>query len=233
MPTSPVAREEVSINGAWTAVVAHVPTLLLIWLVSIAIAVITYIFSAITLGIFSSGLYEGLYDYDPGAGAIIAILMSQVSFLLPLNIVTQLLSVLFVAVPALYYAFGDVVTPGATFGALFSRPMRYIGAGILFSIASLIGTIFCIIPGIAVSLTYPFFVNKIFTTDMPIMDAFSSSFSALYKSEAGWSFVGIQILAYICVLLTTICTCGLGSLIAVPIGTFYIQHAAYNKGVVS
>ena len=228
MPTSPVAREEVSINGAWTAVVAHVPTILVIWLVSIAIGVITYLFSMITLGIFSAALY----DYDPESGPVIAILISQVSSL-PFNIVTQLLSVLFVAVPALYYAFGDVVTPGGAFGALFSRPMRYIGAGILFFIAALIGTIFCIIPGIAVGLTYPVFVNKIFTTDMPIMDAFSSSFSALYKSEAGWSFVGIQILAFICILLTTICTCGLGALIAVPIGTFYIQHAAYNKGVVS
>jgi len=225
VPTSPVAREEVSINGAWTAVVAHVPTILVIWLVSIAIAVIAYIFSRLTLGIFSAALY----DYE--SGPVIAILISQVSSL-PFNIVTQLLSVLFVAVPALYYAFGDVVTPGAAFGALFSRPMRYIGAGILFSIAALIGIIFCIIPGIAVFLTYPVFVNKIFTTDMPIMDAFSSSFSALYKSEAGWSFVGIQILAGICILLTTICTCGLGGLIAIPIGTFYIQHAAYNKGVV-
>ena len=228
MPTSPVAREEVSINGAWTAVVAHVPTILVIWLVSIAIAVIAYIFSSITLGIFSAALS----DYDPESGVLIAVLISQVSSL-PFNIVTQLLSVLFAAVPALYYAFGDVVTPGGAFGALFSRPMRYIGAGILFFIAALIGTIFCIIPGIAVFLTYPVFVNKIFTTDMPIMDAFSSSFSALYKSEAGWSFVGIQILAFICVFLTSVCTCGLGGLIALPIGTFYIQHAAYNKGVVS
>ncbi len=226
MPTSPVAREEVSINGAWTAVVAHVPTILVIWLVSIAIAFIAFIFSRLTLGIFSAALY----DYE--SGPVIAILISQVSSL-PFNIVTQLLSVLFAAVPALYYAFGDVVTPGAAFGALFSRPMRYIGAGILFFIAALIGTIFCIIPGIAVGLTYPVFVNKIFTTDMPIMDAFSSSFSALYKSEAGWSFVGIQILAFICVFLASVCTCGLGGLIALPIGTFYIQHAAYNKGVVS
>ncbi|MFL0756415.1 MAG: hypothetical protein AB8B45_03910 [Prochlorococcus sp.] len=226
MPTSPVAREEVSINGAWTAVAAHVPTILVIWLVSIAIAFIALIFSRLTLGIFSAALY----DYE--SGPVISILISQVSSL-PFNIVTQLLSVLFVAVPALYYAFGDVVTPGGAFGALFSRPMRYIGAGILFSIASLIGTIFCIIPGIAVGLTYPVFVNKIFTTDIPIMDAFSSSFSALYKSEAGWSFVGIQILAFICVFLTSVCTCGLGALIAIPIGTFYIQHAAYNKGVVS
>ena len=114
MPTSPVAREEVSINGAWTAVVAHVPTILVIWLVSIAIAVIAYLFNMMTLGIFSAVLS----DYDPESGAVIAILISQVSSL-PFHIVTQLLGVLFVAVPALYYAFGDVVTPGGHLGLYF------------------------------------------------------------------------------------------------------------------
>ena len=61
----------------------------------------------------------------------------------------------------------------------------------------------------------------------------ASSFSAVYKGEAGWSFVGVQILAYLCVIVISICTCGIGALVALPVSTFYVQHSAYSKGMVS
>jgi len=41
------------------------------------------------------------------------------------------------------------------------------------------------------------------------------------------------LLAGLIVLLATVCSCGLGALIAVPVATFYIQNAAYHQGVLS
>jgi len=33
--------------------------------------------------------------------------------------------------------------------------------------------------------------------------------------------------------LVSVCTCGLGALLAVPVSTFYLQNAAYRKGLIS
>ena len=225
MPASLVAKEEVSINEAWNAVLAHLPTLLLTWVASVMIGIVAYVSSVIALGFFSA------LDSSE-SGTIVALILSQLVNI-PLNIFAQFVGILFVAVPALYYAMGEIVTPGAAFATLFSRPMRYLGAGFLFAIAVTVGTLFCIVPGIAVALTMPVFVNKVFTTNMAVVDAFSSSFSAVYKGEAGWSFVGVQILAYLCVIVISICTCGIGALVALPVSTFYVQHSAYSKGMVS
>jgi hypothetical protein len=152
---------------------------------------------------------------------------------MPFAVLNSLICALFTAIPAIYYAQGDVVTVSTAFAQLFSRPWRYIFAGILFSVATLFGYILCIVPGIAVILTMPVYINKIFTTDMPILDAFSSSFAAIYKSENGWSFIGVQILAVVSIFVLSICTCGLGGIVAIPVATFYIQNIGYNKGVIS
>jgi multisubunit Na+/H+ antiporter MnhG subunit len=47
------------------------------------------------------------------------------------------------------------------------------------------------------------------------------------------NFVGIEILAWLLVALVSICTCGLGALVAVPVSSFYLQNAAYHKGLIS
>jgi uncharacterized membrane protein len=144
-----------------------------------------------------------------------------------------LLGVLFVAVPALYYNSGEVITINAAFSALLQRPLRYLLAGILFSAATTIGFLVCVIPGIIIALTMPIYVNRIFIGNEPILDAFSGSFQAVYRSPNGMNFVGIEILAWLLVALVSICTCGLGALVAVPVSSFYLQNAAYHKGLIS
>jgi uncharacterized membrane protein len=119
------------------------------------------------------------------------------------------------------------------FRTLLKRPWRYLLAGILFTIAAVVGTLFCVLPGIAVLLITPVYVNKIFTTEMSIFDAFSSSFQAVFRSEHGWAFVGIQVLAGLVVIVVSVCTCGLGILVAPPMASFYVQNAAYRQGVLT
>ena len=43
----------------------------------------------------------------------------------------------------------------------------------------------------------------------------------------------LEILAWLLVALVSVCSCGLGALLAVPVSTFYLQNAAYHKGLIS
>jgi hypothetical protein len=140
---------------------------------------------------------------------------------------------LFVAVPAMHYASGEVITVVAAFRELLRRPGRYLLAGLLFSLVAAVGFVLCIVPGILVALVMPIYVNRIFLTDQPIPDAFAASFQAVYRSPNGGSFILIEILAWLLVALVSVCSCGLGALLAVPVSTFYLQNAAYHKGLIS
>jgi len=152
---------------------------------------------------------------------------------LPFVVFSSLVGVLFVAVPALHYDTGETIGVEQAFRTLFQRPWRYLLAGLLFSVVGFLGLILCIVPGLAVSLVGPVYVNRIFNSDTPVLEAFTGSFQAVFGSSKGWEFVGIQVLVFLVLVVVTICTCGLGALVAVPVSTFYLQNAAYHKGLLS
>ena len=222
------ATEQPTLNRAWEAVLAHVPTILLIWL---ATAVLAALGAAVTWLILLVGFgVSGSTGSDSALS--IATLLGQLGQL-PFAILSSLVGVLFVAVPAMHYASGEVITVVAAFRELLRRPGRYLLAGLLFSLVAAVGFVLCIVPGILVALVMPIYVNRIFLTDQPITDAFAASFQAVYRSANGGSFVLLEILAWLLVALVSVCSCGLGALLAVPVSTFYLQNAAYHKGLIS
>jgi len=226
---SPLAYEQPSLNKAWEGLLLHVPTIVVIWLVSVVLSVVGFGVSLLISVIGAAIAGQGASS-DAVAGGIA--LLSQLGQL-PFGILASLVGVLFVAVPAMYYASGETITASAAFQSLMRRPWRYFLAGLLFSVVTAIGFILCILPGIAVSLVAPVFVNLVFNTDRSIGEAFSASFQAVYRSPQGFTFIGIQILAWIVVVLFSVCTCGVGALVAVPMANFFIQNAAYHRGVIS
>lgn len=226
---SPLAYEQPSLNKAWQAVLLHVPTIVLIWLVS---AVLTGI------GYGVSFLITLLGGGDAGQGTSSSALSGGIALLsqlgqFPLGILASLVGILAIAVPAMYYSSDEVITVTAAFKSLFKRPWRYLFAGLLFSVVATAGFLACILPGIAVSLVMPVFVNLIFTTDRSILDAFAASFNQVYGSSNGFTFVRIQVLTGLVVVIFSVCTCGLGAFVAVPVANFYIQNAAYHRGMIS
>lgn len=223
------ASEQPTLNRAWEAFLAHVPTILLIWLATAVLAGLGVAVSWLCLlvGFGVSGSFSG----SDGALSI-ATALGQLGQL-PFAILSSLVGVLFVAVPAMHYATGEVITVQVAFRELLRRPGRYLLAGLLFSLATALGFVFCIVPGIAVALVMPIYVNRIFLTDQSVTDAFAASFQAVYRSPNGGSFLAIEILAWLLVVLVSVCSCGLGALLAVPVSTFYLQNAAYHKGLVS
>jgi hypothetical protein len=224
-----IAYEPPSISKAWAAFLAHIPTILLIWVVTIVIGVIGFV-ASLALTALGVGLSNGGAGAEASAG-LAAVLGNLVQ--LPFSILSSLVGVLFVAVPAMHYASGEIIDTEAALRVLLHRPVRYLLAGVLFTVVAVVGFVLCILPGIAVTLVMPIYVNKVFLTDSPILDAFSSSFQAVYGSPQGRIFAGIELLAWLLVLVVSIFTCFLGSLVAVPVATFYIQNAAYHRGVLS
>ena len=227
---APIAYEQPTLNKTWEAFVAHIPTLLVIWVVTAVLTALGYGAEKLFTFVGNGGSLEGL---DSAADTnLYALFWGQLGQF-PFSVLSSLVGVLFAAVPAMYYSTGEIVAVDAAFRALLKRPWRYLLAGILFTVAAIVGTLFCVLPGVAILLITPVYVNKIFTTEMSIFDAFSSSFQAVYRSEHGWTFVGIQILAVLVVIVVSVCTCGLGILVAPPMASFYVQNAAYRQGVLT
>jgi hypothetical protein len=228
---APLAYEQPTINKAWEAFLAHVPTILLIWIVTAVLAglgaALTWVI--VLIGVGAAGVGGGLAGDTAVTAASALGQLAQ----LPFSVLSSLVGVLFIAVPALHYASGETITVQAAFAALLRRPMRYLLAGIVFTLVMSIGFVLCIVPGLVVALVMPIYVNRIFLTDLSIPEAFAASFRAGYRSANGPDFLGIEILAWVLVVVVSVCTCGLGALLAVPVSSFYLQNLAYHKGLVS
>jgi len=136
-------------------------------------------------------------------------------------------------IPALYFEKKEIITWKVPYKELKRNLKRYLLAGILFSGCLVIGFLFCILPGIVISLIGPAYTNKIACSDMPILKAFTSSFQSVFKSPNLWPYIGMQILAVLIYIIPTVCTCGIGSIVTLPLLSIYSQHLAYNKGILN
>ena len=223
------AYEAPTVKRAWDAFVAHLLTFASIWVSMLVVSLAGFLAYLLCFGV-AAGVV-GLSPSSEGPFAI-AILLGQIGQL-PFSILSSLIAVMLMAVPALYYANGEVISTEAAFNTLLTRPWRYLLAGLLFGAVCGLGLALCLLPGIAVALVAPIYVNRIFTSDLPVLEAFASSFQAVYRSEHGLAFVGIQLLAWLVVVVCVVATCGLASLVVVPMVSFYIQNAAYRLGVLS
>jgi hypothetical protein len=221
---SALAYETPSLQKAWEAFCAHLPTMACIWglylLVSSAGIALAWGIQTISTAFLGGGESHATW----------ANFLAQLGQM-PYTAVSNMVYVLFFAVPAIYYESGEVVTPNQAFSHLLKDPLRYLLAGVIFFVTMSIGFLFCVLPGIAISFVMPVYVNRIFLTRQSIPDAYASSFQAVYRSSHGWGFVGLQILTGLLVILSAVCTCGLGLLVTLPMSSFYIQNAAHHKGV--
>ena len=200
------------------------PTLLLTWLASVAVAVVGGLVYYVVFLAFAAA------DDGSGASAGVGAILGQMSSV-PFSIFQSLIGVMFTAIPAVYYQRGEVVSISDVFSILMSRLGRYLIAGILFSVAATIGILVCVLPGLIVFAATPIYVNKVFTTDQGVWDCFTSSFAAVYGSDRGWALVGIQLMAF----LLAFVTCGfclIGLIVYVPVVTFFIQLYVTRSGLV-
>ena len=229
---APIAYEQPTINSAWKAFVDHLPTFVMVLITTMVIGTIGCIAYLIAALIAAGITVSAVSDPDT-----VLVLMQGMPSLagrlanLPFAILGNFFAVLYMAIPAMYYETGDVIGPGMAFQVLLRRPLRILLAGLLFTVAGAIGFVLCVLPGIAICLVGPVYVNRIFNSDEGIVDAFLNAFQAVYRSERGWTFVGIELLTGLCVVAFTFCTCFVGGLVAGPLAGFFIMNSAYRQGV--
>ena len=172
-------------------------------------------------------------SYTYGAGSIIASWLARFPIYLVYLLITSLLTMLFMVVPSLYFTRNEIITWKVPYQVLIKNIIRYFLAGFLFTVALTLGYLFCIIPGILITFITPVYVNKITCSKMTITESFSSSFQSVFRSKNTFPFLGLQLLAVILYLLVTTCTCSIGAIIALPMLSIYVQHMAYNKGILN
>jgi hypothetical protein len=172
-------------------------------------------------------------EYEYGGSAIIISLIVRSPIYIVYSLIASLLTVLYMVIPALYFKNNEIITWKVPYSELKRNFKRYLLAGILFGASMFIGFLLCIIPGIVIAFIGPAYTNKIACSDMPILEAFKSSFQSVFKSPNLWSYIGMQILAGLIYVIATTCTCGIGSIITLPMISIYSQHLAYNKGILN
>ena len=172
------------------------------------------------------------YEYVGGFAIVISLIVRTPIYLI-YSVVVALLSVLFMVIPALYFEKREIITWKVPYKELRKNFKRYLLAGLLYTVCVGIGLLFCIVPGIVISLIGPAYTNKIACSNMPILEAFKNSFQSVFKSPNLWSYIGMTFLAGFIYLIPTLCTCGIGSIITFPLLSIYSQHLAYNKGILN
>ena len=169
-----------------------------------------------------------------------ASLLGSYLFRVPLYLIylylISILGVLFGVVPALYFDKGEVITWKVPYQFISEKLLRFTLGGILFTFALTLGYLFCIIPGILISFFItPVFINKLTTTDLPILKAFVSSFQSVFKyiNNDKFSYFILVFLASIISFIAMVCSCFVGWIITLPMYYIYIFHLGYNKGILN
>lgn len=212
-----------TLRDAWKDTVAHLPTLLLTWLASIAVFVAGYVVLLVVSSVFSLAGDETI----AGLGFLLGLLGG-----LPFFMLSSLTGVLFSAIPAIYYQRGEgVITFSDAYSLLLERWVRYLMAGVLFFFGATVGFILCYLPGLVVLSSMPVYVNKVFTTDLGLWECFTSSFSSIYSNDKGWALVGMQFMAFM-LASVTFGFCFVGLIVYVPVLTFFLQLYISRSGMV-
>ena len=132
------------------------------------------------------------------------------------NIVSQVLSIylgLGVTRVGLNIVTGKHASPGMIFGE-GSKLLRGIGAGILYALMVLAGTILLIVPGIYLGLRYSQYLTAIVDRDMGVME--SLRYSASITQNNKLPLLGLYILSFLIVLAGMLALC-VGLIFAYPI----------------
>jgi uncharacterized membrane protein len=113
------------------------------------------------------------------------------------------------------------------FNLLFSGFSRFPDAylvGLLIGLFALVGTLFCVIPGVVIKFCYAssfLFMNE---KNLSFWDAMEASRRMAMNNAGQWVVLALALFAF---NLATVVTCGLGLLVTAPM-TFIIIAMAYD-----
>jgi len=173
------ASEAPSVAKVWQQVKDNAPTFATVWGLVFATGFLV-LMATLCLQLLAHLVFD-TYPSDVFAAADVFAAVGSLSTI----ILADMVYILMVAVPAIYYATDHCPGPGETLRILLARPLRYLLAGFLFAVAGAVGSLLCIIPGILVALTTPFYVYYVFTTDLDLINCLSKAFKGDKLLEQG------------------------------------------------
>ena len=223
---------EANFQTTWKIYKLHWKTFLCLSGVLFLVAIVYFLIDIILSFLGIAPLFS-IDSYTYGAGSVVASWIGRFPIYIVYLFITSLLSMLFMVIPSLYFTRNEIITWEEPYKVLVKNITRYLLAGFLFTVALTLGYFFCIIPGILITFITPIYVNKITCSKMSIIESFSSSFQSVFRSKNTFPFLGLQLLAIILYLPVTICTCSIGGFVTLPMLSIYVQHMAYNKGILN
>ena len=217
------ASEAPSVAKVWQQVKDNAPTFATVWGLVFATGFLGLIWQ-LCLQLLAHPIFD-TYPADVFSAAAVFTAVGS----LPTTILANLVYMLMVAVPAIYYATDQCPGPGETLRILTRKPLRYLLAGFLFAVAVAVGLLLCIIPGILVGLTTPLYVYYVFTTDLDLINCLSKAFKGMFQDFG--SYLVVSLLCGLAVI-ASILLCFLPSLVVLPMTALYIQNYIHHKGLV-
>ena len=220
MSTPANATEAPTVAKVWRQLKNNVPTFAAVW----GWIMIT-MFMDLALYFLLLHRTENTFGYSELVAEVISHAGS-----LPTTILNSLAAVLMTVVPVLYYTTDRCPRPGEILGILTRRPWRYLMGGVLFTAASVVGLLLCVVPGILVGMATPIYVHHVFTTDLDLLTCLSKSFKAMFRDHG--AFLGISLLCGLATIASLL-LCILPVLVAWPMTQLYLQNYIHHKGLVS
>lgn len=227
----PEARpaSEPTLQTAWNLYKANWQPYVLVQLTILGVAVVFGLITAVTT-LIAQILTGGSFG-DGGSDAAEAVqVLINFPFQLIYQVLVGLLGVLIVAFPALHYATGHHPSYGEGMALLRLRFWRYVLAGVLVSVATAVGFLACIVPGLIVMVVTPIYIRRIFTGSEPVWPAFVASLRDLFNSGYGWGLVGYELLTGVLVLISAL-FCLVPLIVTYPLAVIFIQQYLVSRGL--
>ena len=221
-PTPSIHVSAPSLGAAWTLFKRHWRTYLilegLVLLAALAGALLQHI---------GNGL-QGLAELNPLAALLPAIALAIGA--ITLNLWSNLLGVSLQMLPALAFHSGSHPSARAMLQMLRRDFWRYVRAGVVVGLATAIGLVLLIVPGVLVAIATPVVIRRVTCHQQAAMPALIASVKEVGSSPVGAGLLKWELVAGL-LMLGSVLLCGVPLLITIPLGGILVQHYLAYSGL--
>ena len=221
-PTPSIHVSAPSLGAAWTLFKRHWRTYLvlegLLLLAASAGALLQHI---------GNGL-QGSAELNPLAALLPAIALAIGA--ITLNLWSNLLGVSLQMLPALAFHSGSHPSARAMLQMLRRDFWRYVRAGVVVGLATAIGLVLLIVPGVLVAIATPVVIRRVTCHQQAAMPALIASVKEVGSSPVGAGLLKWELVAGL-LMLGSVLLCGVPLLITIPLGGILVQHYLAYSGL--
>jgi hypothetical protein len=147
-----------------------------------------------------------------------------------LNLWSNLLGVAVQMLPALAFAQGRHPSAAAMLQLLRRDFWRLVRAGVVVGLATTIGLLLLIVPGVLVAIATPVIIRRVICDQQAALPAVLASVKEVGNSPAGAGLLKWELVAGLLVL-GSVLLCGLPLLITIPLGAILVQQYLAHSGL--